>query len=75
MKNLMTMDRLDAETALELPNREMLLVTIVIGNLLSGNDVEINVVNNKVAVQVCAIVELIDSDLLGGNTLDCDIRQ
>jgi hypothetical protein len=75
MKNLMTMDRLDAETALELPNREMLLVTIVIGNLLSGNDVEVNVVNNKVAVQVCAIVELIDSDLLGGNTLDCDIRQ
>jgi hypothetical protein len=75
MKNLMTMDRLDAETALELPNREMLLVTIVITNLLNNLDIDVNVVNNKVAVQVCAIVEVIDTDLLGGGVLDCDIRQ
>ena len=75
MKNVMTIDRLDAETALELPNREMLLVTIVITNLLNNLDVDINVNNNRVAVQICAIVELLNTDLFEANVLDCDIRQ
>jgi hypothetical protein len=26
-------------------------------------------------VQVCAVVELISTDLLGGNALNCDIQQ
>ena len=75
MKNLMTLDRLDAENALELPNREMLLVTIVITNVLTHFSIPINVTNNKVAVQVCAIVEAINSDLFAVDTLDCDIQQ
>ena len=75
MKNLMTIDRLNAETALELPNREMLLVTVVITNvdLLSNNTVTIPIKNNNVAVQVCAAVDLLSD--IGWTNLDCDIRQ
>jgi hypothetical protein len=77
MKNVMTLDQLDAQTALELPNREMLLVTVVIGDLdiLTHNDVNVNVTNNKVAIQVCAIVEAINVEILGGEVLTCSIRQ
>jgi len=75
MKTLMTLDRLDAETALELPSREMPLVTIVITNLLNNLSIDVDVRNNNVAVQVCAVVELIDVDLLGANVLTCEIEQ
>ena len=75
MKNLMTLDRLDAETALALPNRELLLVTIVLTNVLNNLSVDIDVKNNMVAVQVCAAVEIINTALFDVNTLDCDIEQ
>jgi hypothetical protein len=75
MKEMLTLEALEAQTALELPERETMLVTIVITNLLNNLSVDVDVKNNNVAVQVCAIVELIDSDLLGGNVLTCDIQQ
>ena len=75
MKNVMTLDRLDAETVLELPQREMLLVTVVITNVLNNLSVEIPIRNNNVAVQVCAAVELINVELLTVDALTCRIEQ
>jgi hypothetical protein len=75
MKNPMTLDRLDEETALELPDREMLLVTIVVTNLLNNLSIPIEIKNNNVAVQVCAAVEAISSELLTVDTLRCDVQQ
>lgn len=74
MKNVMTLDRLNSETAVELPNREMLLVTIVVTNVLNNLSIDIPIRNNNVAVQVCAAVEVISTQLLG-DTLTCDIQQ
>jgi hypothetical protein len=75
-KKAITLAELDAHSAFELPNREMLLVTVVITNLLNNLSISIPIQNNQVAVQVCAIVEAIDVDLLGNvNTLDCTITK
>jgi hypothetical protein len=75
-KQRLSVADIEAQAAFELPDREMMLVTVVITNLLNNLDIEVNVNNNKIAVQVCAIVEAIDVDLLGNvNTLACEIRQ
>ena len=75
MKTPVTLDHLNAQAALELPDREMLLVTIVIANVLSGNDVDIDVRNVNVGVQVCAAVNLINSIVDASNQLTCTIQQ
>lgn len=77
MKNAITIDQLEAETALTLPDREMLLVTVVIGtiDILNDNEVTVNVTNNKVAIQVCAIVEAINTNLLDAPALSCVVGQ
>lgn len=75
MKNVMTLDQLDAETALELPNREMLLVTVVVTNVLNNLSVSIPIKNNNVAVQVCAAVEVLTAELLTVDALSCQIQQ
>ncbi|MCA1560811.1 MAG: hypothetical protein LC804_11260 [Acidobacteria bacterium] len=75
MKQTLTLEQLDAQTALELPNRDMFLITIVLTNVLNNLTVDVDVRNINIAVQVCAVVELIDTDLLGGNVLTCDIEQ
>ena len=65
---------IDGQIALELPERETLgLVTVVITNLLNNNSVDVQVTNNNVAVQVCAVVSAINT--LGGISLSCQIRQ
>jgi hypothetical protein len=74
-KKAVSFEELDAQNAFELPNREMLLITVVITNLLNNLSISIPIQNNNVAVQVCAVVELISTDLLGGNALNCDIQQ
>lgn len=74
-KKMLDLDVIETQSAVELPDRTLPLVTIVITNLLNNLSVEVDVRNNNVAVQVCAIVELIDTDLLGGNVLTCDIQQ
>ena len=74
MKKTLTLEALESETALELPNRDMFLVTVVIANSL--NDViDVDVRNVNVAVQVCAIVELINVELLTAEAIRCTIRQ
>jgi hypothetical protein len=75
-KKKMSLADIEAQSAFELPDREMMLVTVVITNLLNNLSVDVDVTNNKVAVQVCAIVEAIDVDLFPGvNALECRIQQ
>jgi hypothetical protein len=74
-KKRLTLDELEAQTALELPEREMMaLITVVITNLLNGLHVDIDVNNNKVAVQVCALVQALNT-ILVGQTLTCTTQQ
>jgi hypothetical protein len=75
MKKTLTLEQLDGQTALELPNRDMFLITVVVTNVLNNLSVDVDVRNINIALQVCAVVELIDVDLLGVHTLTCDIEQ
>jgi hypothetical protein len=52
-KMLSDMD-LESQVALELPDREMMLVTIVITNVLNNLTIDIDVRNVQVAAQICA---------------------
>lgn len=61
-------DVLDAQTAVELPDRDMMVV-IVIGNLLSGISVDVDVRNVNVAAQICAAILAVDSPVT------CEIQQ
>ena len=73
-KRTPTAEELEAQFALELPEREMLgLVTVIITNLLNNNSVQVLVTNNKVAVQVCAAVTAISS--LVNTPLSCTVAQ
>jgi hypothetical protein len=73
-KKRLTLDELDAQTALELPEREMMaLVTVIITNLLNNLSVDVDVKNNNVAVQVCAVVTALSS--LVSTPLSCEIQQ
>jgi hypothetical protein len=73
-KKRLTLEELEAQTALELPEREMMaLVTVIITNLLNNLSIEVDVRNNNVAVQVCAVVTALSS--LVATPLDCDIQQ
>jgi hypothetical protein len=73
-KTAVTSEHLLAETALELPRRDMLLVTVIITNVLNNLSIDVDVRNNNVAVQVCAVVQLLNT-ILVGDTLTCEIRQ
>jgi hypothetical protein len=60
---------LDSQVALELPDREMLLVTVVITNLLNNLRVEIDVRNLDIAAQICAAV------LTNQTSVRCEVLQ
>ena len=73
-KKTLTLADIDAQAAFELPSRESLaLVNVVIANVLNGNQVTINVNNNHVAVQVCAIVQALNANNVAN--LTCTIMQ
>lgn len=74
-KKALNLEEIEAQSALELPDREMMLVTVVITNLLNNLSVNVEVKNNNVAVQVCAVVELLSNRLLTTDQLTCDIQQ
>ena len=75
MKRTLTMEDLDAQRALQLPDREMLLVTIVITNVLNNVSIDVDVRNINVAVQVCAVVEALNTEILTVDSLRCEIQQ
>jgi hypothetical protein len=74
-KNQLSFEDIEAQTALELPDRETMLVTVVITNLLNNLSIEVPVQNNNVAVQVCAVVNLLGDILLPPENLTCAIEQ
>ena len=53
-KKVLSPEILEAQTAMELPDREIPLVTVVLTNVLSGNEVDITVRNVDVGANVCA---------------------
>ncbi len=65
-KKALSIAELEAQSAMELPDREMMLVTVVITNLLNNNTVEIDVRNIQVAAQICAA-------LLSNANVTCEI--
>jgi hypothetical protein len=66
---------IESQVALELPKRDMLaLVNVFITNVLNGLHINIPVQNNNVAVQVCAVVQALNS-ILVGDSLTCHVRQ
>lgn len=74
-KRRLTAEALDAQTAFELPRRQMLaLVNVIIKNVLNGLHVKLTVANNNVAVQVCAAVQAINT-IIAPTRLTCTIRQ
>ena len=68
-KKMLSMDELEAQAVLELPDRELMLVTVVITNLLNNNTVEIDVRNIDIAAQICANVLTVQSNVT------CEIQQ
>ncbi|MFN2472223.1 MAG: hypothetical protein ABR583_14805 [Gaiellaceae bacterium] len=61
-------DEIEAQVPLELPARDMLLITVIITNVLNNNTITVDVRNVNVAVQLCA-------QLIATGNFDCDIQQ
>jgi hypothetical protein len=59
-KKMLSAADLESQVALELPDREMLLITVVITNLLNNNvvriPIDVDVSNVDIAAQICANV-------------------
>lgn len=72
-KRTLSLTDLDAEAGFVLPARETMLVTVVITNLLNNLSINVDVKNNNVAVQVCAVVTALAS--LVATPLSCDVQQ
>ena len=73
-KITLSLDELEAQYAAELPEREMLgLITIIITNLLNNLSVNVQVKNVNVAVQVCAVINVLNQNI--GTNLTCNIQQ
>ena len=73
-KKSLSIAELESQVAFELPEREMLaLITVVITNLLNNLTVDVDIKNNNVAVQVCAVVSALNGAV--GTNLTCDIQQ
>ena len=68
-KRPLSVEEIDAQAALELPDREMMLVTIIINNVLNNNTVEIDVRNVNVAAQICAAI------LTNQTNVTCEVQQ
>ena len=67
-KPTLTAEDLAEQFALELPQRDTMLVTIVITNLLNNLRVEVDVRDVNVAAQVCA-------QLIATGRFSCEIEQ
>lgn len=72
-KRTVSFEELDKMAAVELPEREMLsLVTVVITNVLNHLTVRIPIQGNHVAVQICAVVNVLNNRI--GTDLTCHVR-
>lgn len=73
-KKMLDLDVIETQSAVELPDRTLPLVTVVITNLLNNLSIEVDVRNNNIAVQVCAVVQALNTILID-DTLTCEIEQ
>lgn len=73
-KKMLDLDVIETQSAVELPDRTLPLVTVVITNLLNNLSVEVDVRNNNIAVQVCAAVQALNT-IITPTVLTCDIEQ
>lgn len=75
-KRTLSTAELESQAAFELPDRDMMaLINILIFDLIDGgvlNNLTIEVKNNNVAVQVCAVVNALTTTALG---FSCSIPQ
>jgi hypothetical protein len=79
-KKMLDFETIEAQSALELPKRELMLVTVVITNVLNNLSIDVDVRNVFVALQICAVVQdinaiLVDDDGNAVAILTCDITQ
>ena len=73
MKALLTMEDLESQAALELPEREAPAIVVVQCLAVCVGQIRLTVEDVNVAAQVCAEVAAISA--LTGQVLSCDIRQ
>jgi len=73
-KKALSLEEIEAQSALDLPDRQMMLVTVVINNVLNNLSIDVDVRNVNVAVQVCAVVNALNT-ILDGDRLTCTIEQ
>jgi hypothetical protein len=74
-KAMLTPDAIESQAILELPERKLPLVTVIITNLLNNLSIDVDVRNVNVAVQVCAVVNLINTIIAPDAALTCTIQQ
>ncbi len=72
-KQMISFEEIEAQSAMVLPDRETMLITVVITNLLNNLSIDVDVKNNNVAVQICAVVTALST--LVATPLDCEIQQ
>ena len=73
-KKRLSVADLEAQAAFELPNREMMLITVVITNVLNNLSVDVDVRNNNIAVQICAAVQALNT-IIAPTVLTCEVGQ
>jgi hypothetical protein len=70
------MEELETQTALELPSREMPLITLVLVDLIDIGDVTITVRDVNVAAQICAAVGgILTVDSPTDQVVECTVTQ
>jgi hypothetical protein len=67
-KQALSLEELDAEVALELPDRETMQVVIIITDLIEDITVTVDVRNVNIAAQICA-------QLIATGRFECEIQQ
>ena len=72
-KKLLDIETIEAQSAFELPDRVMPLVTVVVTDVLNNLTIDIDVRDNRIAVQVCAVVALLNG-ILVDSQLTCRIQ-
>ena len=75
-KKALSFEELDAQTALELPNREMPLITLVLIDLVDIRNIDITVRDINVAAQICAAVGgILTADSPTDQVVECTVNQ
>jgi hypothetical protein len=76
-KRTLSIEELDSQAAFELPDRDMMaLINIIVFDVIDGgvlNNLTIEVKNNNVGVQICAVVNALSGPT--GVGLTCSLDQ